>query len=109
MAAFLPLTYAFLDQRTRAKLRIDMDPLEEGVVQREDLLVDWGGDAKVRVRKLRFGARNAYLRVTLAVRGGSPRLVRGDEKGTRGMESEGDGAVAKAWREHRRGREVAQR
>jgi len=49
VAAFFPLAYAFLDPRTRAKLRIDADPLEEGVVHREDLLVEWGGDAKFEV------------------------------------------------------------
>jgi hypothetical protein len=47
MASFLPCTYPFLDPRTRAKFKVDADPLEDGIVEKSQLLKEWGGDAVV--------------------------------------------------------------
>lgn len=47
MSTFISLTSPFMDPKTAAKLHVDQDPLEEGAVDAENLVKDWGGRATV--------------------------------------------------------------
>ncbi|KAJ9099231.1 hypothetical protein QFC21_004111 [Naganishia friedmannii] len=44
MSAFIPLTYPFMDPKTAAKLNIEQDPLEQGTIDAQSLLREWGGE-----------------------------------------------------------------
>lgn len=41
--AFVPIITQFMDPATVAKLKIDVDPIEDGVVDTNKLHVKWGG------------------------------------------------------------------
>jgi hypothetical protein len=50
-----------MDPKTAAKLHVDQDPLEEGAVDAENLVKDWGGKAtvsQIRIGSARRGVAN---------------------------------------------------
>ncbi|KAJ9116434.1 hypothetical protein QFC22_004876 [Naganishia vaughanmartiniae] len=44
MSAFIPLTYPFMDPKTAAKIHIEQDPLQQGTIDAQNLLREWGGE-----------------------------------------------------------------
>jgi hypothetical protein len=61
MSTFISLTSPFMDPKTAAKLHVDQDPLEEGAVDAENLVKDWGGKAtvsQIRIGSARRGVAN---------------------------------------------------
>lgn len=57
MSTFIPLTYPFMDPKTAAKLHIDQDPLQEGAVDAQNLIREWGGESTVRCLSFAFETR----------------------------------------------------
>ena len=51
MSTFIPLTYPFMDPKTAAKFHIDEDPLQEGVVDADTLIREWGGKSTVSLQE----------------------------------------------------------
>lgn len=51
MSTFIPLTYPFMDPKTAAKFHIDEDPLQEGAVDADTLIKEWGGKSTVSSRE----------------------------------------------------------
>lgn len=45
--AFVPIITQFMDPATVAKLKIDVDPVEDGAVELNKLHVNWGGAVDV--------------------------------------------------------------
>ncbi|KAJ9124704.1 hypothetical protein QFC24_003071 [Naganishia onofrii] len=44
MSAFIPLTYPFMDPKTAAKINIEQDPLQQGTIDAQNLIREWGGE-----------------------------------------------------------------
>jgi hypothetical protein len=47
MSAFIPLTYPFMDPKTAAKINIEQDPLQQGTIDAQNLIREWGGENTV--------------------------------------------------------------